>query len=218
MRVIGLEPTRVLPHQNLNLARLPISPHPRRPTIVAKSTKLRRLASAFRLVAMSEFDPFEMLGLPRRFAVDEQVLRQAFLKASAEHHPDRFVDPIEQAEAVETMSQLTDSYRVLSDPELRARALLARSGLELAEDKDKLPPALLMEVMEVREEMEDAIDSGNQAELDRLRNWANDQRAGYLDKLGQLFDGDLDQAKASAVRLELNALRYMQRMLEQMPD
>lgn len=35
MRVIGLEPTRVLPHQNLNLARLPISPHPRRTTIVA---------------------------------------------------------------------------------------------------------------------------------------------------------------------------------------
>ena len=30
MRVRGLEPPRVLPHQNLNLARLPISPHPRR--------------------------------------------------------------------------------------------------------------------------------------------------------------------------------------------
>lgn len=29
MRAIGIEPTRVLPHQNLNLARLPISPRPR---------------------------------------------------------------------------------------------------------------------------------------------------------------------------------------------
>ncbi len=28
MRVKGLEPSRELPHQNLNLARLPISPHP----------------------------------------------------------------------------------------------------------------------------------------------------------------------------------------------
>eukprot|EP00752_Nemacystus_decipiens_P015967 g14272.t1 len=163
-------------------------------------------------------DPFAIFGLERRFAIDEQALRQAFLKASAEQHPDRFVDPIEQADAVEQMSRLTDSYRVLSDPELRARALLSLSGLELAEDKDKLPPDLLMEVMEVREAMEDAIASSHRAELDRLRDWAKEQRQGYLDKLETLFEGTLDQAKASAVRLELNALRYMQRMLEQLPD
>ena len=163
-------------------------------------------------------DPFALFGLQRSFAIDEAALRQAFLKASAEQHPDRFVDPIEQAEAVERMSLLTDAYRVLGDPELRARALLALSGLELAEDKDKLPPALLMEIMDVREEMEAAIETRNQAELNRLRQWANDQRQGYLNKLAALFEGELDQAKASAVRLELNALRYMQRMLEQMPD
>ncbi len=149
--------------------------------------------------------------------MDEQALRQSFLRASAEHHPDRFVDPIEQAEAVEMMSQLTDSYRVLSDPELRAKALLRLSGLELPEDKDKLPPDLLMEVMEVREEMEDAIASDNQAELDRLRAWATGQRGMYLKKLAQLLDAELDAGKASQVRLELNALRYIQRMLEQMP-
>ena len=166
---------------------------------------------------MNDLDPFEILGVPRRFSVDEQAIRQAFLKASAEQHPDRFVDPIEQAEAVETMSKLTDAYRVLSDPELRARALLSVSGLALAEDKDKLPPDLLMEVMEVREEMEDAIASGNEAELDRLRAWANGQRGMYLKKLGVLLDEELDASKASQVRLELNALRYMQRMLEQIP-
>lgn len=166
---------------------------------------------------MSELDPFELLGVPRRFSVDEQALRQAFLKASAEQHPDRFSDPIEQADAVETMSKLTDAYRVLSDPELRAKALLALSGLELAEDKDKLPPDLLMEVMEVREEMEAAVQSGDQAEIDRLRHWAGEQRDRYLRKLGLLLDAELDADKAKAVRLELNALRYMQRMLDQIP-
>ena len=166
---------------------------------------------------MSTLDPFEVLGIGRRFSVDEPALRRAFLKASAEQHPDRFVDPIEQAEAVERMSLLTESYRVLSDPELRARALLQLSGLELAEDKDKLPPALLMEVMEVREEMEAVIESGDQAELDRLRTWASEQREGYLEAIALLLEGDLDTGKAGQVRLQLNALRYMQRMLEQMP-
>ena len=167
---------------------------------------------------MSVLDPFEVLGIGRRFSIDEPAMRQAFLKASAEQHPDRFVDPIEQAEAVERMSLLTESYRVLRDPELRARALLQLSGLELTEDKDKLPPALLMEVMEVREEMEAAIESGNAPELERLRKWAGEQREGYLGKLASLLEGELDQDKATAVRLELNALRYMQRMLEQMPE
>ena len=170
-----------------------------------------------KLVTMNKFDPFAILGMPRRFAVDAQALRQAFLTASAKQHPDQFIDPIEQADAVERMSELTDAHRVLRDPELRARALLRLSGLELPEDKDKLPPALLMEVMDVREELEDAIASDNTPELDRLRAWANGQREGYLAKLDELFHDELDAAKAKAVRIELNALRYMQRMLEQMP-
>ncbi|MEM6505776.1 MAG: Fe-S protein assembly co-chaperone HscB [Planctomycetota bacterium] len=162
-------------------------------------------------------DPFELFGIERRFALDEAALRRAFLKASAEHHPDRFVDPIDQAEAVESMSRLTEAYRVLSDPESRARALLGLSSFELAEDRDKLPPELLMEVIEVREEMESAIESNNQAELDRLRRWATRQRAGYLDRLDELFGLGLDQQQAASVRLTLNALRYIQRMLEQLP-
>ncbi|MFK7790540.1 MAG: Fe-S protein assembly co-chaperone HscB [Phycisphaeraceae bacterium] len=167
---------------------------------------------------MNEHDPFEILGFPRSFTIDEQAMRQAFLKASTEHHPDRFTDPLEQADAVQHMSLLTDSYRVLSDPELRAKALLRLSGLELPEDKDKLPPALLMEVMEVREELEDAITSDDQSTLNRLRSWANEQRDAYLQKVGTLLDETLDADKAKAVRVQLNALRYMQRMLEQMPE
>ncbi|MGB0766796.1 MAG: Fe-S protein assembly co-chaperone HscB [Phycisphaeraceae bacterium] len=166
---------------------------------------------------MIESDPFALLGLPRRFSVDESALRRAFLEASASCHPDRFTDPIEQAEAVESMSRVTDAYRVLTDPELRAKALLGLSGLELAADRDKLPPALLMEVMEVREELEAATESGDSAELDRLRRWASEQRTGHLDRLATLLDGELDAEKAKAARLELNALRYIQRMLEQMP-
>lgn len=162
-------------------------------------------------------DPFAIFDLPRRFTFDEQALRQRFLKASAEQHPDRFPDPIQQAEAVEQMSRLTDAYRTLSDPEARARALLRLSGVEDDKDKDSLPPDLLMEVMEVRETMESAIASGDDDELARLRQWANQQRDEHLQQLGTLLDTELTAAKAPEVRLQLNALRYMERMLEQMP-
>lgn len=166
---------------------------------------------------MSESNPFALLGVAPRFSVDEAALRRAFLRASTEQHPDRFIDPIEQADAVERMSQLTDAYRVLSDPELRAKSLLALSGLALAEDRDKLPADLLMQVMEVREELEEAIATSDTAELARLRAWAGERRDASLQRIGALLDDALDAGKAKAVRIELNALRYMQRMLEQMP-
>jgi len=162
-------------------------------------------------------DPFDTLGVDRRFDLDAQALRQTFLAVSAETHPDKFVDPIEQADAVERMSRLTDAFRVLSDPESRARALLRLSGLEAEGDKDKLPPDLLMEVMEVREALESAIESDDTAELNRLRAWATERREQHLGQLAGLFASPLDADAASRVRLELNALRYMQRMLEQMP-
>lgn len=163
-------------------------------------------------------DPFVELGVDRRFDLDADDLRRRFLAASAEHHPDRFSDPLEQADAVETMSRLTDAFRVLSDPELRARELLRLSGQEAEGDRDKLPPDLLMEVMEVREELESAVEASNQAELDRLRAWATQRREQHLAQLGKLLSKDIDTRAAAQARLELNALRYMQRMLEQTPE
>lgn len=163
-------------------------------------------------------DPFAALGVERRFDLDEADLRRRFLAVSAKNHPDRFIDPIEQADAVDLMSRLTDAHRVLNDPEARAHALLHLSGLEAEGDKDKLPPDLLMQVMEVREEMESAIDSGDDTQLDRLRGWATQQREQHLAQLASLFARSLDERTAPKVRLELNALRYIQRMIEQMPS
>ena len=68
--------------------------------------------------------------------------------------------------------------------------------------------------MEVREEMETAIAARDATTLDRLRQWAADQRAAYLDQIGAAFAAD----DLPAVRLRLNALRYIERMIEQMPD
>ena len=166
-------------------------------------------------------DPFATLDLPRRFHLDEEELERRFVVLSSEHHPDRHTDPIAQADAADESSKIGHAYQVLADPEKRANVLLALRGGPAKEDDQSLPPELLMEVMEVREELEDAIAEGDEAELTRLRRWAEQQRDQRLQTIGELLDrGDpnqpLDEAAAKRVRLELNALRYAQRMLEQM--
>lgn len=159
---------------------------------------------------------FHTFNLPPQFDLDLDDLRQRFLAASAEHHPDRFTDALDQADAAQRSAEINHAYQTLVDPEARANALLALRDGPAASDDKSLPPMLLMEVMEVREELDQAVADADQVVLTRLRGWATTQYDQHIAQLSRLFaQDDLDGA---AVRLELNALRYIQRMREQMPD
>ncbi|MFI4860442.1 MAG: Fe-S protein assembly co-chaperone HscB [Phycisphaerales bacterium JB063] len=166
-------------------------------------------------------DPFDLLQIEPGFEIDEAALQSRFLAQSAQCHPDRFADPLEQADAADRMSRVTQAYRVLRDPESRARALLALRGGSAEPGTDAgqaLPPDLLMEVMEVREAMEEAIASQDSAALAKLRAWAQGEQSQRLENIAMLFGQPASDKNTAAIRLELNALRYMVRMLEQMPE
>jgi hypothetical protein len=101
--------------------------------------------------------------------------------------------------------------------------LLARLGGPSKEADKSLPKDLLVEMMDVREEVESAIESGNKEELSRLREWAGKQKendlgliAGLLDRAAGAAAGDRG-AVLREIRLRLNALGYIQRMIDQMP-
>lgn len=158
-------------------------------------------------------DPFELLEIEPRFDVDEAELHRRFIVASSTTHPDRFSDPLEQADAADRAAAINAAYQTLSDPEGRANALLLLRGGAAKEDDKSLPPDLLMEMMEVRERMEEAVANQDAKELDALRQWADAERQSRLDQIASLFGAD----DLPGVRLQLNALRYVERMLEQMP-
>jgi len=161
-------------------------------------------------------DPFDVLGVPRKFALDEAELRERYVQAAAAAHPDRHTDPVEQAEAAERASLLNEAYQTLLDPEKRANALLVSLGGAAKEDDHALPPDLLMDMMDVRERMESAVASQDADELAELRAWAAAQRAAHLERVALLLADDAPDVKQA--RVELNALRYIERMIEQMPD
>lgn len=168
-------------------------------------------------------DLFAVLGVPHRFDLDPADLHRRFLAASAANHPDRYTDPDQQQEAARRAAQINEAYRRLADPETRAKALLALLGEGDEWDEKSLPPELLMEVLEIREEMEQAIAQQDHETLTRLRGWAQQQRAGYLKRIAEFFDsvnsssGPQRSQTLQKIQLQVNALRYIQRMLEQMP-
>lgn len=163
-------------------------------------------------------NPFETLGLPERFDLTAEDIESAYLTLAAETHPDRFPDPIEQAEAAERSSMINQARATLLDPESRARALLSIRAADVTVDEQKLPDGLLMEVMEVRETIE--ASAGDPQKLASIHRWADQTRETHLNTIASLFNefSPGDTKTAQTIRVELNALRYIQRMLEQMPS
>jgi len=164
-----------------------------------------------------EFDPFETLGLPRSYATDAARVRRAWLAASAELHPDRAgADPLGEAEVARRSAAINEARRILDDPELRADSLLRLLGGPPKESDKSLPDGFLMAMMEVREELESAM--GDAGEVAKLERWAQEQRAGYQDRIAANFrhlQETEDDSALVAIRTELNAWRYIERMLEQ---
>lgn len=167
-------------------------------------------------------DPFALLGLPRTFEIDAGQLRSAYLKRSAALHPDRFTDPIKQDEAARQAAAINDARAILEDDEFRGNALLALLGGPGKEQDKSLPEGFLPSIMEVREEMELVLANEDPAERARFEQWARSERKEYKDRIAGLFAKALqspDPATLRNIRQQLNAWRYIERMIEQLdPD
>jgi molecular chaperone HscB len=165
-------------------------------------------------------DPFDTLGLAPRFDLTAAEVERAFLQRSALSHPDRAGAPGAQTAS----AQLSAAKRMLIDPEARAGALLARlhrrSGVPTRPaDERALPEGFLMEIMALREQAEGARSAGDDAALARAVEGAQARREAHIARAGELLAGASDDptpANLRACRLELNAWRYIERMLSQL--
>lgn len=162
-------------------------------------------------------DPFALLGLPQRFDLDPGAIQQAYLAKAALAHPDMAGDD----EDIERhAAELNHARTVLSDPEQRARALLAllAQGAPVGDERT-LPPGFLMEMMELREN----LDSVRQdpAAVAAFTQTIQTRRTAAIHRVGELLakaQSATDAQRAAVLRsiqVELNAWRYLERLLEQ---
>jgi molecular chaperone HscB len=107
-------------------------------------------------------DYFTFFGLPRKLTIDAGALERRFRELSRKFHPDYFYNasPAERLASLERSSYLNDAYRALRTPATRIEHLLAIEGLPPTKTEGdsgaaKVPPALLEEVFELNEELDD---------------------------------------------------------------
>ncbi len=81
-----------------------------------------------------------------------------------------------------------------------------------------LPEGFLEEMLDVRMELESAMEAGDERGIDRLEAWADAEWAARRSAVAALLPGvePVSEADRRAARRELNRWRYIQRMLEQL--
>ena len=98
---------------------------------------------------------FELFELPVGFKIDKSKLAQKYFELQKKYHPDFFAQGTEheQEEALEISSQLNKALKIFKSEDETIKYVLQLKGLLEEEEKYQLPPAFLMEMMELNEEL-----------------------------------------------------------------
>jgi molecular chaperone HscB len=169
-------------------------------------------------------DHFAVLGVPRRYDLDAGELEARYKDLSRRLHPDRFARADQRARraSLQRTVQLNEAWRALRDPLKRAEYLLELGGVKLATDDGgarsggvAAPPALLMEILELREALDDARAAGDDAKVTRMGEDMRARAAQATERVAQGLASTPDAAGLEAVARELVALRYYRRFLDE---
>lgn len=138
---------------------------------------------------------------------------RAYLAQAGLAHPDRAGA---DADAARRSAELNEAHATLRDPERRAEALLRLRAGEVTDAT--LPAGFLMEMLEARESIDHEL-SADPSRAAWWRRWADERRDAIIARVAELFATLPDRpnpADAKAIRVELNAWRYLERLLERL--
>ena len=165
-------------------------------------------------------DYFQLLGLERRYDLDERRLGEIYKSVARHIHPDRFTSAPEEVRRLATKlsADVNNALTVLQDPVRRAAYLLDLAGGPTASEDRSVPGNLLAEVMTLREEIGEAQLEGDADTLQRMHTEVSQQRRDALAEVATLADGledATDDAKRTLRRL-INAVKYYDNLLAEL--
>ena len=159
-----------------------------------------------------ESNYFALLELPVAFDLDKEHLRKLYTQLQQRFHPDRVatLSTEDRQKNLQLSMDINQAYHTLKDPLLRAQHLLALEGIQVNGENDtiKPPPALLMEMMEFRE----AIQEGSVVHLQALQDALAKQWNDGLDSLSNAFrTKHMARAAEETIRL-----RYIEKIRQEL--
>ena len=147
---------------------------------------------------------FEIFGLPVDYTVDLELLDDRFLDLQKQVHPDRFAAGTDHEKrlAMQWATLVNTANETLRSSLPRAIYVLGLRGVEL-EDNPTLPPALLMDQIELREQLESIEDGeGGLKELDAFLQKMQKTIKQVQAEFKEALDQDTDKAERLVYELQ----------------
>jgi len=173
-------------------------------------------------------NPFETLGLAPSFALDPAALEQRQRDLNRAVHPDRHAgkSPGARRQALSQTMDVNLAYRTLRDPASRAEALFELLGAGSPRPSTLSDPALLLDMMEQREALEQArgaqdlerlhaIGKSMAAREQQLHQALERAFAPLLSGAAGARQTDGNEAGLAEARRLLAELRYVRRFAEE---
>ncbi len=162
-----------------------------------------------------QHDFFQLFEIPPRFAIDNAALDQRYRDLQSQVHPDKFshLSESEQRLSMQWATRVNEGYQTLRSPLARGRYLLSLQGVDTQEETNTaMPLDFLMQQMEWREALQEALEAKNVDALDVLRD--NNRRETKLlqQQLGVQLDESNDMLAAAGT---VRKLRFLEKLAEE---
>lgn len=104
---------------------------------------------------------FELFNIPVSLQPDTATVKARFYELSRQHHPDRVstAGPDALSQALAMAATINEAYKTLRDPDATMAYVLRLNNMLEDEEKYALPPAFLMEMMDLNEAVSDYEDN-----------------------------------------------------------
>lgn len=156
---------------------------------------------------------FELFGLPVSLQIDSSQLAKKYFELQKQSHPDYFTQSTEaeQEEALEKSSTINKALKIFKDKDSTIKYLLQLKGLLEEDEKYQLPPAFLMEVMELNEEL--TADSG-----EVIHGLEQEMYAAVQPLIEHYDDGKVTTKELLQIKEYYFKKKYLQRILDRLDD
>jgi molecular chaperone HscB len=152
---------------------------------------------------------FELFELPVSLQIDKTKLAQKYFELQKKYHPDFFVNGTEhdQEQALEISSQLNKALKIFKHQNQTIKYVLQLKELLEEEEKYQLPPAFLMEMMELNEELNE--DSAKQIQ---------ELQTSLYTEVQPIIENYNDSTVTTAALLKLKEYYFKQKYLQRILD
>ena len=166
------------------------------------------MLAAFYFSMNLQSDDFTLFGLPQQFAQDERLVDARRKALQQEAHPDMFAahGPAAQRLAMQWSVRINEAFQRLRDPLRRAAYLCELRGFPVqAERNTAMPAKFLVQQMEWREALDDAVSA---EALETIDQQVVASRSTLLTEVAYALDIDNDAAAASH---QVRSLMFIER-------